>query len=217
MVTGRCPSHADVTRSWSNDYRVDHHERESDSSTSSSSDEDDDDRQSDDVEDDSDHGRHKLTSSENRKTEAIFVPGRLLGTSESLRVKSLVPVDREDASADESSSSADDADTAFSEDVASTSLHHLTGDVTSSTASAPVHHLTDDVTSSSAPFVRETRRLRRQNLRRRQRVADRSSYHISEPSDRSSYHTSETSERNFDELTREPSDFSLGVTVVEND
>ena len=122
----------------------------SDSDSSSDDDDDDDDEDAVWLQD----ARPSVTE----ETDAIFIPGRLLGTSESFCVRSQSPSNERCGVLDVSGSqhAADDGDSQHGATLADDDTF-------------------DDVTSSSQTFVRETRIRRRPNIRRLRVIADHAS------------------------------------------
>lgn len=101
--------------------------------------------------------------SENVEAETIFIPGRLLGTSDSFCVKSVRECEsRDQVPVEDRSVPRDHRPDALCSDDDTPSMHLLAHDEQKPvTSSSP-----DVMTSSSAVFVRETRRRRRRNVRR---------------------------------------------------
>jgi len=179
----RSSPESDVTRSRSDGHHSEHlrHSAIQVDTRRSSSDERLNQNDSDDDAVWTDNSRHPAPV-ENVETEAIFIPGRLLGTSdESSDTKSEPVYGRVMMQNDDGSSSADDvAERGPSDDDDTFSEDHK-----------------DDPSSPQAPFVRETQRCRRRQRVRRRRVAD--------PSSRTA---DVTAEMNSEKLITEPSEHS---------
>jgi len=137
-----------------------------------SGDESDDD---DDDDDDDDalwlENTHPSATATAQQTDAIFIPGRLLGTSDSFCIRSR-PMTDDECGHTLPTTAADDGDSQHAADggnnASQTDSQHCATLADSDTF--------DDVTSSSSPaFVRETRIRRRPNIRRQRITADRAS------------------------------------------